>query len=60
MHGDPTGNLAVHAQHLVLMYVVPAECVKEGDVGFEKWGIWCSWFHCHTYTAVVNIYIFHL
>jgi len=20
VHGDPTGNLAVHAQHLVLMY----------------------------------------
>jgi hypothetical protein len=55
VHGDPIGNVVVLAQHLVLMYIVPAQCVKESDVGFEKWGTWCSWFHCHTYTVVVNI-----
>lgn len=38
VHGDPTGNLAVYAQHLVLMYIVPTQCIKECDGGFEKWG----------------------
>lgn len=43
-----------------VQYIVPAQCIKESDVGIEKWGAWCSWFHCRTYPIVVNIYSSHI